>query len=39
MLLEHAAELSSVDMLWGDLEEELCQDFARPLSGAVLVAM
>ena len=39
MLLEHAAELSSIEMLWGDLEEELCQDFARPLSGAVLVAM
>jgi hypothetical protein len=39
LLLEHAADLSSIDMLWGDLEEELSQDFARPLSGAVLVSL
>ena len=28
----------SVDMPWGDLEEELATDFARPRSGMVLVA-
>ena len=37
-LLEHAARSASVDMLWGDLEEELCQDFARPLAERVLIA-
>jgi hypothetical protein len=37
-LLAHAGRSSSVDLLWGDLEEELCQDFARPLSGLTLVA-
>jgi hypothetical protein len=38
-LLDHPIRTSSVDMLWGDLEEELCQDFAKPLSEAVLFAM
>ena len=38
-LLEHASTASAVDMLWGDLEEELSQDFVRPRSGAVLFAM
>jgi uncharacterized membrane protein len=37
-LLEHARTSVSVDMLWGDLEEELCQDFARPLAERVLIA-
>jgi hypothetical protein len=37
-LLEHAERWSSVDMVWGDLEDELAQDFARPSSGGVLVA-
>jgi hypothetical protein len=37
-LLPHADERASIDMPWGDLEEELCQDFARPLSELVLVA-
>jgi uncharacterized membrane protein len=37
-LLEHAARSLSVDMLWGDLEEELCQDFVRPLSDRILIA-
>jgi hypothetical protein len=36
-LLEHAERRSSVDMVWGDLEEELAHDFARPSSGGVLV--
>jgi hypothetical protein len=38
-LLQHATMASTVDMLWGDLEEELSQDFVRPRSGAVLFAM
>jgi hypothetical protein len=37
-LLHRATMTSTVDMLWGDLEEELSQDFARPLSEAVLFA-
>jgi len=37
-LLENAERWSSVDMVWGALEEELAQDFARPSSGVVLVA-
>jgi hypothetical protein len=36
--LEHAIASSSVEMVWGDLEEELCQDFARPLSESILLA-
>ena len=38
-LLEHATMTSVVDVVWGDLEEELSQDFVRPRSGAVLLAM
>jgi hypothetical protein len=38
-LLAHADRRRSMDMLWGDLEEELCHDFSTPLSGDVLVAM
>jgi hypothetical protein len=37
-LLESAQRRSSIDMVWGDLEEELAHDFARPSSGGVLVA-
>jgi hypothetical protein len=37
-LLAHADRSSSVDLLWGDLEEELCQDLMRPLSDLTLVA-
>ena len=37
-LLTHAGGKWSVDMPWGDLEEELSKDFARPRSGMVLVA-
>lgn len=37
-LLENAERTTSVDMVWGDLEEELSHDFARPSSGVVLVA-
>jgi hypothetical protein len=37
-LLAHARRSSSVDMLWGDLEEELCRDFTTPLADSVLVA-
>jgi hypothetical protein len=37
-LLTHAGASSSIDMPWGDLEEELSKDFARPRSGADLVA-
>jgi hypothetical protein len=36
-LLAHADRRSSVDLPWGDLEEELCSDSWRPPSG-VLVA-
>jgi hypothetical protein len=35
VLLERATMTSTVDMLWGDLEEELSQDFVRPLSEAM----
>ena len=38
VLLERATMTSTVDMLWGDLEEELSQDFVRPLSEAMLSA-
>ena len=37
-LLTQAQRTSSVDMLWGDLEEELCRDFTTPPSDMVLVA-
>jgi hypothetical protein len=37
-LLHNALATSSVDLVWGDLEEELSQDFVRPLSEAVLFA-
>jgi hypothetical protein len=36
-LLTHADRTASVDLPWGDLEEELGQEFARPVSGLVLV--
>jgi hypothetical protein len=38
VLLDRATVASTVDMLWGDLEEELCQDFVRPQSEAMLAA-
>jgi hypothetical protein len=38
VLLARATVTSTVDMLWGDLEEELSQDFVKPLSEAVLLA-
>lgn len=38
-LLRHAAETSSVDLVWGDLEEELSRDFATPMSEPFLVAV
>ena len=38
-LLARADERVSVDMVWGDLEEELSQDFAKPVSDLALVAM
>jgi hypothetical protein len=38
VLLERATMTSTVDMLWGDLEEELSQDFVKPLSEATLFA-
>jgi len=38
VLLERATATAAVDMLWGDLEEELSQDFAEPLSGTALYA-
>ena len=37
-LLEHAYEKSAVDLLWGDLEEELSHDFVRSRSGTGLLA-
>jgi hypothetical protein len=37
-LLAHAAARSSVDMVWGDLEEELCQYFANPLDTVLLAS-
>jgi hypothetical protein len=36
-LIEHAERRTTVDMVWGDLEEELAHDFARPSSGGALV--
>jgi hypothetical protein len=36
--LERAAELSPVDMMWGDLQEELCQDSAQPHSSSVIMS-
>jgi uncharacterized membrane protein len=38
-LLSHADGRASVDMPWGDLEEELCADFAHPASSSALVAV
>jgi hypothetical protein len=38
-LLSHADGRASVDMPWGDLEEELSADFAHPTSGKALVAV
>jgi hypothetical protein len=38
-LLQNAERCASIDLVWGDLEEELSQDFAHPSSGAVLVAI
>jgi hypothetical protein len=38
VLLEKATMTATVDMLWGDLEEELCQNFVQPLSEAMLFA-
>jgi hypothetical protein len=38
-LLSHAVGSASVDMPWGDLEEELSADFARPALGSALVAI
>jgi len=37
-LLGRATMTAAVDMLWGDLEEELCQDFVRPLPETVLAS-
>jgi hypothetical protein len=38
-LLQRADRISSMEMPWGDLEEELCADFMRPMSAPVLVPM
>jgi uncharacterized membrane protein len=38
-LLSRAIGRASVDMPWGDLEEELCADFAHPTFGRALVAV
>jgi hypothetical protein len=38
-LLARADTRTSIDMPWGDLQEELCHDFSTPLSGELLVAM
>lgn len=38
-LLSSADARASVDMPWGDLEEELTADFAHPSSGRALVAI
>jgi hypothetical protein len=38
-LLSHADGRASVDMPWGDLEEELAADFAHPTSGRALLAV
>jgi hypothetical protein len=37
-LLTHAHVSASVDMQWGDLEEELCSDVTTPLSVAARIA-
>jgi uncharacterized membrane protein len=38
-LLSHAVGRSSVDMPWGDLEEELSADFAHPVFERALIAV
>jgi uncharacterized membrane protein len=38
-LLSHADRRASVDMPWGDLEEELSADFAHPALSSALVAV
>jgi hypothetical protein len=38
VLLQRATTATTVDMLWGDLDEELCQDSVRPQSEATLSA-
>ena len=38
-LLGHAVGRASVDMPWGDLEEELTADAAHPTVGRALVAV
>jgi hypothetical protein len=38
-LLSHADGCASLDMPWGDLEEELAADFAHPAFGGALVAV
>jgi len=38
-LLSHADERASVDMPWGDLEEELSADFAHPAFERALIAV
>jgi hypothetical protein len=38
-LLDNAERRLAIDLVWGDLEEELSQDFAHPSSGALLVAI
>src|SRR3954451_4097443 len=37
-LLAHAQRSASVDLLWGDLEEELCRDFVTQRSDLVRLA-
>ncbi len=37
-LLDRAAMTVTVDLVWGDLEEELCPDLVRPRSDALLSA-
>jgi hypothetical protein len=37
-LLQHADGTAALQMAWGDLEDELCQDIARPLPESVLFA-
>ncbi|CCH88237.1 protein of unknown function [Modestobacter italicus] len=37
-LLGRAAMTATVDLVWGDLEEELCRDLVRPRSDALLPA-
>jgi hypothetical protein len=38
VLLQRATMATTVDMLWGNLDEELCQDSVRPQSEAMLSA-